>query len=908
MKSRLKTLFQAALFMIATASSFAQVGATDIDVLYIERTPRLSFNTADKTYSSGLPSSGWAMTYLAHVKNWGTSSLTVKYQWKFNGNVSSSGSVTIPAGGKVTVPYNWSWNTADNDLEFITDPDNAIAESSELNNRVEIRTNALLVGLWVEQSLYDYFHANQHRLGTGSNSFEDWGQTMVKRWNQMMAAVSPLGPWGTFRDRVALDKVVVVPDGALPLHGGLATNNPDATDRTVDMMWGYPYKPADCQPGGWYDVKLSGAFYLDYGSIHEMNHARFHIDIYGFDVHETKADNKRILVTDDRNVRVAGTELMPFIYFDESVYYSKWADIMGGPKIYDAYSAMAWNWKHHRRGRGNMNSPADIGVFLQDLPSSNRIQFVDQVGRPLAGAQVEVFQATSEGQSWYGKIFDNVPEYTLTADAAGAITLPKNPFGTSIVHDFGLSNGVIILKVRYNGQLYFLFQEVTDFNMAYWSGNTASASYLRPIDLRTGAPTVGTAAWTAGYYNGEAFNTFAATRQDADLDFTWTGSPANGVNPDHFSAVWQRDIAFVEGWKTMEVVSNGGVQVYIDGRLILNQWDNATEQTWRVDTYTTSADNTVVPGRSQRQAERRVMVRFRHATGDARIKLRFLDKTPTDPVPANAWRADIYGSTGLQGYRLSRVEPKINFEYGDGAGRLGAADPNLWGSWSTRWTGDWTFEPGAYRFQARCNTGIRVWIGDELVVDQWDNNSENTFAVDRVIDGSKRIVVEHNATRSDSVIKVDWAMKTASVSGTLTLSDYVGAKPSSITVELRPIGSTVPFDTYTVPLATDGSFTASGVPARAFALSVKPGTWLRKTVAVDATYGNVSGIRLTLVNGDVLNDNQVNTLDFNELSRAFRSRPGLPNWNPRADLNGDLRVDTIDWNILSKNWRKSGNP
>lgn len=906
MKARYLLPLHAAALFIGANSALAQSGSTDVDVLYIERTPRLSFNSSDTTYSSGLPSSGQSMTYLAHVKNWGTSSLSVKYAWKFNGGASGTGSITIPAGAEVTVPYSWNWNTADNTLEFIADTDNSIAESSEINNSVEIRTNALLVGLWVEKSLYDYFHANQYRLGVGTNSFEDWGQTMVRRWNQMMAAVSPLGPSGLFRDRVSLDKIVVVSDGALPLHGGIAGNNPDSSDKTVDMMWGYPYRAEDCQPGGWFDVKLSGPFYLDYGSIHEMNHARYQIDIYGFDTHETTGTDKRILVTDDRNVRVAGTNLMPFIYWGESLYYGKWADLMGGPNIINAYTTMVWNWKHHKRGVGNMNSPWDIGVFMQDLPTNNYIQFVDQVGKSLSGAQVYVYQSGYEGQSWYGKKFDNVADYTLTADATGTVKLPKNPFGTSIVHTWGHANSVMILKVRYGGQLYFMFQEVTDFNMAYWSGNTVNAYYIRPIDLRSGAPTVSTSNWTAGYYNGSSFNTYVANRQDSNIDFTWTGSPLTGVNADNFSVNWQKDIAFNEGWKTMNIESNGGVQVYIDGRMILNQWDNTTPQTWNVDTYTTASDSIVVPGRSSKQAERRVMVHFRHATGDARIKVGFSEKVPTDPVPLNAWRADIYGNTELQGYRLSRTEPKIDFQYGGSDGQLGAADPNLWGSWSTRWVGDWTIEPGAYRFEARCTTGIRVWVGNELVIDQWGNNSDRAFTVDKVIDGNKRIVVEHNAINSDSLVKFDWAMKTVSAAGKLAFGDFTGAKPSSVVMELRNVGSTVPFETRTVSVGADGSFTLSNVPAKTFNLSVKTGCWLRRTISVNATNGNVSGLSLSLANGDIINDNQVNLLDYNELSKAFRSSPGASNWNPRADLNGDLKVDLLDWNILSKNWRLSG--
>ncbi len=208
----------------------AQVPVTnflpDVDVLYIERTPRLAFNPSDLNYTSGLPSPGQRMVYLAHVKNWGTEAVTVPYEWWFDGALAASGVVTIQPGQEVTVPYEWYWESTDHTLEFRADPAGTLDEISKLNNRVSIRTNALLVGLWVEQSLYNYFHNNQYLLNDGANSFEDWGQRMIRRWNEWLAkAIYPSSPNGAL-DRVALDKVVVVPDGALPPRGWIAHQQP----------------------------------------------------------------------------------------------------------------------------------------------------------------------------------------------------------------------------------------------------------------------------------------------------------------------------------------------------------------------------------------------------------------------------------------------------------------------------------------------------------------------------------------------------------------------------------------------------------------------------------------------------------------------------------------------------------
>src|SRR5581483_8009501 len=126
----------------------------DVDVLYIERTPRLSFDPDDVSLSSGLPAPDQAMTYLAHVKNWGSHPVVVPYLWRFDGAVSVRGSVRIAPRSEVRVPFRWKWQAANHTLEFVADPDRVVAESSELNNSVFIRTNAVLLGLWVERSVY----------------------------------------------------------------------------------------------------------------------------------------------------------------------------------------------------------------------------------------------------------------------------------------------------------------------------------------------------------------------------------------------------------------------------------------------------------------------------------------------------------------------------------------------------------------------------------------------------------------------------------------------------------------------------------------------------------------------------------------------------------------------------------
>ena len=772
----------------STASIVVQQSQPDIDVLYIERTPRLSFDPANTNYTSGLPAAGQRVLFLAHVKNWGTNSLWVPFEWRFDGTLTTNGSVQINPGQDITVPFAWNWETNSHALEFRADPANSLHELSKLNNSVLIRTDALLVGLWVEQGLYNHFHQTQIALNDGANGFEDWGQRMVRRWNELMRkAKFPASPQG-FLDQLALDKIVVVPDGALPLAGGLSGNNPDSRDRTVDMQWGYPWDPSNTNAGAFYGFRWNGPFYIDFGSIHEMNHARYHVDLYALDENHNTTTPNVGLIDDDTGTLVAGTAKMPFIAFDV-VYYNKWRDIMGaGSPVFDAYSAAAWNWKHHRRGQGNQNSPPDIGKFLNDLPLTNHVQFMDQNGVPLAGAEVNLYRGTG---GFYNKYFGNTPAGLYTADTNGFIQLGRNPFGPT--RDFGNSVPDVIFKVRFRNQLYFMFQEVTDFNLQNWltAGARRQATdgiYIREIDLRDNPTVVPTNSWMGNYFNGGNFDVFVTNRFEPGgtngLNFSWNDQPAPGVDADGFSVYWEGNVPFTDGWKTFSITADGGLRLYIDHRLVFDQWTNSTLQTWAPVIYTASSSPFVNPGRSRTYgAHHRVEVRYRHESGPARVQLAWADESPPAEVPVNAWRADYYSAKNLSGYVLSRAETAIDYDYQNGSPEPAVGSDNF----SARWTGDWDFAPGTTRFTAVTDDGMRVWIDNTLALDRWLDQPPTIYTFTRALSGRHRVRVEYFEGAVTARASFNWMTP-----------PLISAQPQSQTV---PAGSDVSF-----------SVSASGFP------------------------------------------------------------------------------------------------
>lgn len=482
----------------------------DIEVAFIERTPRLPFDGPD----GGLPKAGDPVVWRASILNTFPEGTRVRYVWTLDGKRVDEGERTIPStqpgtlGATIELP--WKWDPKRHELALEVQPLVKVKELVDLNNKLTIHTDAVTVGLWVERSLWDYMMTNQHRVPSNdANSFARWGQRMVKQWNGMFeAAIYDLFPEG-ITERVRLDNVVIVPDFALPLAGGLPSNNPDLRDKTVDMTWGC--ESGDIVPGfeppksHWWSVekvldawnagrikdrKEDPPFWVGLGYIHEMNHARYLVDSYGFNVHTgtTKDPSKLNLRVKDEKGLILGR----YIPDVDLVYAQRHIGQMGGDYwSFSAYEAMCWQRVKGKRARGgNCNSPSTIGEFLQEIPTKLVFQFEDTGGKPLAGAEVVVYRASGTGDGWYTKRYEDAPAKVGTTDAEGRIVTDRTLFAADgrIVHTFGHSNAVCLLRVTHEGRHYFMFESVQEANLAFNLRNKDEALFRRIVKLRASEP------------------------------------------------------------------------------------------------------------------------------------------------------------------------------------------------------------------------------------------------------------------------------------------------------------------------------------------------------------------------------------------------------------------------------------
>ncbi len=102
---------------------------------------------------------------------------------------------------------------------------------------------------------------------------------------------------------------------------------------------------------------------------------------------------------------------------------------------------------------------------------------------------------------------------------------------------------------------------------------------------------------------------------------------------------------------------------------------------------------------------------------------------------------------------LVRNDKEIDFNWGSGAVAVGLSRDDF----SARWSRTVTFERGVYWFQARADDGVRVYVDDKPVLDEWHTSSGGEpYSVDLKLTGRKALVVEYHERTGEARMVFSW--------------------------------------------------------------------------------------------------------------------------------------------------------
>lgn len=127
--------------------------------------------------------------------------------------------------------------------------------------------------------------------------------------------------------------------------------------------------------------------------------------------------------------------------------------------------------------------------------------------------------------------------------------------------------------------------------------------------------------------------------------------------------------------------------------------------------------------------------------------------TPT-PITIYNWRGEYFSNTALSGPpSLIRDDAAINFNWGAGAPASGLPADNF----SVRWLRTFSMAEGNYRFYAAMDDGLRLYIDDVMIINEWRDASYRQVSVDRWLSsGSHLIRVEYYEHLGDAQVQVWW--------------------------------------------------------------------------------------------------------------------------------------------------------
>ncbi len=250
---------------------------------------------------------------------------------------------------------------------------------------------------------------------------------------------------------------------------------------------------------------------------------------------------------------------------------------------------------------------------------------------------------------------------------------------------------------------------------------TPAGIYLLAPDEAPGRPAQGL---RGEYFTNTTLTGASTLTTNYTMDFDWgTGAPLPSLGTDSFSVRWTgRVYAPVSGTYLFQTVSGNGARFWVNGQLLINDW-NVHSAT------TNTAAITLVGGEFHD-------LRFEYfdSTSPAMASLRWLPPGGSQMavIPGaslypsvNGLCGESFATTNLSNRIAVRLDPVVDFDWGTGFAALGMP-PDRFGA---RWTGQ--VQPlytEAYTFYVSSSNGRRLWVNNQLLIDQWIDDSGTEYS------------------------------------------------------------------------------------------------------------------------------------------------------------------------------------
>ncbi len=266
--------------------------------------------------------------------------------------------------------------------------------------------------------------------------------------------------------------------------------------------------------------------------------------------------------------------------------------------------------------------------------------------------------------------------------------------------------------------------------------------------------------WEGRYYaNTELRGGPALVRDDAEINFDWDeGAPVDWMPSDHFSAVWTRDVYFAPGYYRLNIQSDDGVRVWLDARIIIDFWQPMDYEWHYVTGNYLAGTHALKVEYFERAGGARIHFWWDQEGADPPASTPVSAPMPTPvPTPDSAlpgpWQGEYFNNLDLSGSPvLARTDRAVDFNWGWGSP---ASEVNR-DDFSARWSGDFNFQSGRYRFTTTTDDGVRLYVDDQLMIDSWRPMRGSRTGYATLTAGRHAVRVEYFERIQAAMAHVDW--------------------------------------------------------------------------------------------------------------------------------------------------------
>ena len=247
--------------------------------------------------------------------------------------------------------------------------------------------------------------------------------------------------------------------------------------------------------------------------------------------------------------------------------------------------------------------------------------------------------------------------------------------------------------------------------------------------------------WTANYWaNAYLSGNPKVTNRPASVNFSWGGKgPGGGVPGTYFSARFTRDQAFETGKYIFRIKADDGVRFWLDGILLIDQWKVTSATEYSVE-------------RQLGAGVHHIQIDYYQAWGVA-----VLTFAAEKANGAASWTCEYFNNTTLSGAPVTtQYYGSLNFDWGNKAPVAGVTADYF----SVRCTAPYSFAGGRYQFQATVDDGVKLYVDDALLIDQWHFTSVTTYTAERDLEaGTHTVKVEYFENNGLAVLKTVWTQR-----------------------------------------------------------------------------------------------------------------------------------------------------